>query len=606
MLSWAPSAPPSTGGSPDALPGVALLSASLGEEDLHCEDREDAGKGVIQAAHHTAVSLQPGRQAVGGENDEHVHRHADHDEEEAEKEQFVRDGGVAGGDELRQEGHEEDDDLRVQQIDPEAVGDVGEWRSADRIDLLDRQAGAEADRLDRQPEQIGSAARLQDGKGNRRGRDQRGNAEGHQAGVNDNAERGAKHDEKCCLFALRQRAADRQCHVGARRHRQQQARCRKGKKSRQARYEVHENAPKAGRGLAFSIRLSVDCKSILLFEECLELIGVIGVPARQRRAVLDDVAGRPEHAAFVDWARHVIIWAENVEIAALQAFHHEIDRLLRRPGAGGFFLALAFGQAGEDEAGNEEMGRYFRTFRIAQLMLQRFGKHFYAGLRDIVGGIAGRCGDALLRAGIDDDARFAMRNHAGSESARAVDDAKQVDAEDRVPSRLGAEDRGFRADAGIVHQHVYAAEALQDGALQRFQRLLAADIGLDGHDILFASDRLEIGGRLRQPVAAEVGNDDAHAERGEIFRSGKADAGCAAGDDGNIGFLENVLNIGHERRPPQALFGRRRIWYFREASQTAGGRANDKTCVRRNRRADGCVHRRADQPRQLRFAQRGH
>ena len=40
-----------------------------GSEDLHREEREDAGKGVVDAAQHLAIVLQPAGQPVGGKND---------------------------------------------------------------------------------------------------------------------------------------------------------------------------------------------------------------------------------------------------------------------------------------------------------------------------------------------------------------------------------------------------------------------------------------------------------------------------------------------------------------------------------------------------------
>jgi hypothetical protein len=60
------------------------------------------------------------------------------------------------------------------------------------------------------------------------------------------------------------------------------------------------------------------------------------------------------------------------------------------------------------------------AFGVAQLMLQSLGKHLHPRLRRIVGGIAGRRGDALLRAGIDDQPRLAMLEHFGAEDTAAM------------------------------------------------------------------------------------------------------------------------------------------------------------------------------------------
>src|SRR4051794_41882064 len=91
------------------------------------------------------------------------------------------------------------------------------------------------------------------------------------------------------------------------------------------------------------------------------------------------------------------------------------------------------------------------TRSVAQLMLERFRKSFHAGLGDVVGGIAGRGGDALLRAGVDDEPRPAPRDHVGREDARAVDEAPHVDADDALPVVGLPEHRAPGPDAPPVH-----------------------------------------------------------------------------------------------------------------------------------------------------------
>src|SRR5688500_15168397 len=91
-------------------------------------------------------------------------------------------------------------------------------------------------------------------------------------------------------------------------------------------------------------------------QERSERILEVGVPARQRRAVLDDVADGPGHAFLVGRALGLVVGAQDVEIAARQAFEHEVDDLLAGPGAGRLFRR-ARRQAGIGEAGNEKMRR---------------------------------------------------------------------------------------------------------------------------------------------------------------------------------------------------------------------------------------------------------
>ena len=86
-----------------------------------------------------------------------------------------------------------------------------------------------------------------------------------------------------------------------------------------------------------------------------ERIRIIRMPARQRGTVLHDIAGSPQHAPFVELPRHVIVRAENVEIAGVDARDHEVDGLLGRPGAGRLLGAAARGQRGEDVTGDHQM-----------------------------------------------------------------------------------------------------------------------------------------------------------------------------------------------------------------------------------------------------------
>ena len=141
------------------------------------------------------------------------------------------------------------------------------------------------------------------------------------------------------------------------------------------------------------------------------------------------------------------------------------------------------GKAGEDEAGDHQVRADPAAGRIPQLMLQRFGESFYAGLRHIVGGIAGRRGDALLGACVDDEAHPPAFDHMRRKHLRTVDDTPQIDGEDALPILRRTEHLAARLDAGIVHQDVGAAEALLHGAFQACEVLDAADVDRRRHDI---------------------------------------------------------------------------------------------------------------------------
>ncbi len=116
-----------------------------------------------------------------------------------------------------------------------------------------------------------------------------------------------------------------------------------------------------------------------------------------------------------------------------------------------------------------------------------------------------------------------------------------------VPVGLSAEDRRLGADAGVVHQHVDAAEALDHGAFEAPQRIRlrrrrsrSADHMLFARHIAF-NDRLRLAS-LSPPRSAMT---TLMPSLREMFRRGKPDAGSAAGDDRDVGFLDDVLDIRH-------------------------------------------------------------
>ena len=121
--------------------------------------------------------------------------------------------------------------------------------------------------------------------------------------------------------------------------------------------------------------------------------------------------------------------------------------------------------------------------RVAQLVLQRLGEGLHAGLGDVVGGVARRRGDALLGAGVDDEARAGRaRSCRARRPAAPWMTPQRLTASTRCQASARAEDGAAGLDAGIVHQHVGAAEALAHRRLEPAHRVGAADVGLDRHD----------------------------------------------------------------------------------------------------------------------------
>lgn len=113
------------------------------------------------------------------------------------------------------------------------------------------------------------------------------------------------------------------------------------------------------------------------FGERVKRTGPILLPARERRPVLDDVAHCPCHAFFVHVPTNVIVGADDIEVALLEAFDHEISGLFGRPGACRLLDSAMACQISEDESGNKEMCRHLRL-AFSQMVLQGFGEDFHA------------------------------------------------------------------------------------------------------------------------------------------------------------------------------------------------------------------------------------
>src|SRR4029453_13922553 len=198
---------------------------------------------------------------------------------------------------------------------------------------------------------------------------------------------------------------------------------------------------------------------------------VSGMAARQRRPVLGDVLGRPQDTAIVDLARDLVVRADDVEVALAHAFDQHVDDLVGRPRAGRLLAATARRHAGEGRARDQQMRRDTVALLVAQAVRQRLGQHLHTGLADIVGGVAGRAGDALFGAGVDDGAGRLLRQHGRAEDLHAVDHAPQVDAEQTLPALVMIPGPAARRGAGVVHQHGDVAERRVDLVLQALHAL---------------------------------------------------------------------------------------------------------------------------------------
>src|SRR3954467_1083163 len=100
----------------------------------------------------------------------------------------------------------------------------------------------------------------------------------------------------------------------------------------------------------------------LLRHEVLKSIFVVGVPSRQRWAVLDEIFCGPLNTLLIHLPRDRIVRAENVEITVPHGIDHEIDDLLGRPGIGRFLRASR--DACEGEAGDQQVRRNPAAIRV--------------------------------------------------------------------------------------------------------------------------------------------------------------------------------------------------------------------------------------------------
>src|SRR5450631_2290294 len=117
---------------------------------------------------------------------------------------------------------------------------------------------------------------------------------------------------------------------------------------------------------------------------------MIWMPARQCGTIFNDVAGGPENPPLVQASRHVVIGAQNVEVAGVQPFDHEVDGLLRRPGPGRLLGAALGSKPGEYKTRNHQVRADPAAGRVSQLVLQRLGEGFDACLGNIIRGVARR------------------------------------------------------------------------------------------------------------------------------------------------------------------------------------------------------------------------
>jgi hypothetical protein len=157
----------------EAMMIAPFISLGLRHEDLHRKNGEDASKGVINTAQNLAVRLEPIRHEVRPINDADPDRQGEHNGPETEEDKLARHVGIGRSDELRQEGHEEDDDLWIEQVHPEPVQKCA-FLGDDCITFRsDDEAGSMPHCLESKPQQVGGTPGLEQQESRWRGHDER-------------------------------------------------------------------------------------------------------------------------------------------------------------------------------------------------------------------------------------------------------------------------------------------------------------------------------------------------------------------------------------------------------------------------------------------------
>ena len=166
---------------------------------------------------------------------------------------------------------------------------------------------------------------------------------------------------------------------------------------------------------------------------------------------------------------------------------------------------------------------------VRQLDAEVFGQVDDGGFGGVVGGVVG-----AADAGHIDDAPAAPFQHRRDGGATAVVGAEHVDGDGVGPAVgvKGPEGANLSGVAGVVHQHVDDAVALQGLGDGVFDLRAVGDVGKDRDDfrtVLVA----DVGGGFLQLRIGAGSQGELRALGGVGTGDGLADAASAAGDEGN-------------------------------------------------------------------------
>ena len=179
------------------------------------------------------------------------------------------------------------------------------------------------------------------------------------------------------------------------------------------------------------------------------------------------------------------------------------------------------------------MSGHLAAGTIAQRVREAFGQRLHGRLAHVVGRVARRLRDPLLRPGVDDQAWLAAVGHCGHERLHTVEHPEEVDAQHARPAVWIRERVAAATDAGVVHQHGDRAKAFGDPGGE----------SVDGCPVADVDDGNVEAGDIRSGIA--VGDADAHAQVGEPSCRGQADSTGAAGHDGDFAGRQRGVQRAH-------------------------------------------------------------
>jgi hypothetical protein len=188
------------------------LLAGIGEGDIGAEANHAQAGGDTLVAAEAETGLQFALERGGKENNEEVGRSIEGDGDAPENDKLEKNMALGWGDELGNEGEEEEGGLGIENFRKDALAE-GTLRGRGRID--DKLCVAGADHANAEPDEVGGASVLDGVKGDGGGGKNRRDAESSGEDVAESAEKRAEGGEDALAAAARETASENVENAGA-------------------------------------------------------------------------------------------------------------------------------------------------------------------------------------------------------------------------------------------------------------------------------------------------------------------------------------------------------------------------------------------------------